>query len=56
MYRQFTDVAPLRQAITIEDIGGTAVYLASNLAAKVTGEVIYVDSGYNILGVPEPAS
>ena len=56
MYRQFTEVAPLRQAITIEDIGGTAVYLASNLAAKVTGEVIYVDSGYNILGVPEPVS
>jgi enoyl-[acyl-carrier protein] reductase I len=56
MYRQFTEVAPLRQVITIEDIGGTAVYLASNLAAKVTGEVIYVDSGYNILGVPEPVN
>lgn len=54
MYRQFTEVAPLQQVITIEDIGGTAVYLASDLAAKVTGEVIYVDSGYNILGVTEP--
>jgi enoyl-[acyl-carrier protein] reductase I len=56
MYRQFSEVAPLRQVITIEDIGGTAVYLASNLASKVTGEVIYVDSGYNILGVPEPVN
>jgi enoyl-[acyl-carrier protein] reductase I len=56
MYRQFTEVAPLRQGITIDDIGGTALYLASNLAAKVTGEVIYVDSGYNILGVTESVS
>lgn len=56
MYRQFTEVAPLQQVITIEDIGGTAIYLASDLAAKVTGEVIYVDSGYNILGVTEPVS
>ena len=54
MYRQFTEVAPLHQPITIEDIGGTAVYLASDLAARVTGEVIYVDSGYNILGATEP--
>jgi enoyl-[acyl-carrier protein] reductase I len=56
MYRQFTEVAPLHQPVTIEDIGGTAVYLSSDLAARVTGEVIYVDSGYNILGAPEPVS
>jgi enoyl-[acyl-carrier protein] reductase I len=49
-------VAPLHQPVTIEDIGGTAVYLSSDLAARVTGEVIYVDSGYNILGAPEPVS
>jgi enoyl-[acyl-carrier protein] reductase I len=54
MYRQFADLAPLRQGITIEDVGGTAVYLASEFSSKVTGQVIYVDSGYNILGVPEP--
>lgn len=54
MYRQFTETAPLKQGITIEDVGGTAVYLCSDLSAKVTGQVIYVDSGYNILGVPEP--
>lgn len=54
MHREFASVAPLRQGITIEDIGGTAVWLSSDLASKVTGEVIYVDSGYNILGVPIP--
>ena len=54
MHREFASVAPLRQGITIEDIGGTAVWLSSDLASKVTGEVIYVDSGYNILGVPNP--
>jgi enoyl-[acyl-carrier protein] reductase I len=52
MYRYFSKVAPLKQEIKIEDIGNTAVYLCSDMAAKTTGEVIYVDSGYNILGVP----
>jgi enoyl-[acyl-carrier protein] reductase I len=54
MYRRFAEIAPLHQNITIEDVGNTAVYLCSDLAAKTTGEVIYVDSGYNILGIPEP--
>jgi enoyl-[acyl-carrier protein] reductase I len=54
MHREFASVAPLRQGITIEDIGGAAVWLSSDLASKVTGEVVYVDSGYNILGVPNP--
>jgi len=54
MHRQFTDYAPLQQEITIEDIGNTAVYLCSDLAAKTTGEIVFVDSGYNILGVPIP--
>ena len=38
--------------ITIDDVGGTAVYLASDLSSAVTGEVVYVDGGFNILGVP----
>jgi enoyl-[acyl-carrier protein] reductase I len=54
MHREFASFAPLRKGITIEDIGGTAVWLCSDLAAKVTGEIVYVDSGYNILGVPNP--
>jgi enoyl-[acyl-carrier protein] reductase I len=54
MYKQFIDFAPLQQEIDIEDVGNTAVYLCSDLSAKTTGEVIYVDSGYNILGVLAP--
>jgi enoyl-[acyl-carrier protein] reductase I len=54
MYRRFAEVAPLHQNVTIDDVGGAAVFLCSDLAAKTTGEVLYVDSGYNILGIPEP--
>ncbi len=54
MYRQFSDIAPLRENITAEDIGRTAVFLCSEMSAKITGEVIYVDSGFSILGAPEP--
>ncbi len=51
LYRSFAEVAPLRANITIDDVAGTAVYLASDLSRQVTGEVIYVDGGFNILGV-----
>ena len=54
MYGKFKDVAPLRRNIGIEDVGGAAVYLASDLSAAVTGETLYVDGGFNILGVPTP--
>ncbi|MEA3350310.1 MAG: enoyl-ACP reductase [Chloroflexota bacterium] len=54
MYRQFTEFAPMQQNITQEDIGNTAVYLCSDLAAKTTGQIVFVDSGYNILAVPAP--
>ena len=50
LYRHFAEINPMRRNIEIEDIGGTAVYLASDLSKMVTGEVIYVDGGYNILG------
>lgn len=53
MYRHFAEIAPLHQNITIEDVGSAAVFLCSDLACKTTGEVLYVDAGYNILGVPE---
>jgi len=52
MYGAFDEVAPLRANISIEDVGRTSVYLASDLSRAVTGEVIYVDGGFNILGVP----
>jgi enoyl-[acyl-carrier protein] reductase I len=52
LYGRFRDVAPLRRNITIEDVGSAAVFLSSDLASAVTGEVMYVDAGFNILGVP----
>jgi len=52
MYGSFAAVAPLRANITIEDVGRSAVYLASDLSSAVTGEVLYVDGGFNVLGVP----
>jgi len=52
MYGEFADVAPLRANITPEDVGKSALYLASDLASAVTGEVIYVDGGFSVMGVP----
>lgn len=52
MYGRFRDVAPIRRNVTIEDVGSAAVFLASDMAAAVTGEVLYVDGGFNVLGVP----
>ncbi len=51
MYKQFAEVSPLRENITIEDVGNAAVFLASDLASRITGEVLYVDSGFNSVGV-----
>ncbi len=52
MYRGFAQIAPLRANITPEDVGRSAVYLASDLSSAVTGETIYVDGGFNIIGTP----
>jgi len=41
----------MRENITIEDVGNAAVFLASDLSARITGEVLYVDSGFNAVGV-----
>lgn len=51
MYKHFADMSPLRENVTIEDVGNLAVFLASDLSTRITGEVIYVDSGFNIMGV-----
>jgi enoyl-[acyl-carrier protein] reductase I len=48
--------APLRRTVSIEEIGGSALYLLSDLSAGVTGEIHYVDSGYNIISMPAPAA
>jgi enoyl-[acyl-carrier protein] reductase I len=43
--------APLRRNVTIEEVGNAGAFLASNLARGITGEVLYVDSGYHIVGL-----
>ena len=45
--------APLRANATLESIGGTAVYLASDYGACTTGEIIRVDGGFHVLGMPQ---
>ena len=55
MHSEFVDIAPLRRNVTNDDVGNAAVYLSSDLASGVTGEVHYVDSGFNIVGVTTPS-
>ena len=43
--------SPLRRNVTIEDVGGAGVYLLSDLASGVTGEIHHVDGGYNVIGM-----
>jgi len=43
--------SPLRRTVTIEDVGNVGAFLCSDLAAGITGEITYVDAGYNILGM-----
>lgn len=44
-------VAPLRRSVTIDEVGNAAAFLCSDLASGITGEVTYVDAGYNTLGM-----
>jgi enoyl-[acyl-carrier protein] reductase I len=48
--------SPLRRAITADDVGDAAVYLLSDLSRSVTGEIHYVDAGYNIVAMPPLAT
>ena len=52
-YRQTEQNAPMRSNATLEAVGGTAVYLASEAGACTTGEIIRVDGGYHVLGMPQ---
>lgn len=45
------NTAPLRRSVTIEDVGNAAAFLCSDLARGITGEIMYVDAGYNIVGM-----
>lgn len=51
MRRIHEERSPLRRNITQEEVGGTALFLASNLASGITGEIIYVDAGYHVMGI-----
>ncbi|CAM2784451.1 Enoyl-[acyl-carrier-protein] reductase [NADH] FabI [Methylobacterium mesophilicum] len=46
--------APLRRTVSLDDVGGSALYLLSPLSGGVTGEVHFVDAGFNIISMPRP--
>ena len=51
MLQHVAGVAPIRRNVTIEDVGNAAAFLCSDLAGGVTGEILHVDGGYNIIGM-----
>ncbi len=56
MQRKFAEYTPMGRGVTIDDVGAAASFLCSDLASAITGEIVYVDGGYNIMGMqlPEP--
>jgi enoyl-[acyl-carrier protein] reductase I len=50
MLSAFAEKAPLKRTVTQEDVANSALYLLGPLSAGVTGEVLYVDAGFNIMG------
>ncbi len=54
MLHHVEQVAPLKRNVTIEDVGNAAAFLCSDLAAGITGETLYVDSGYSHVGMSFP--
>ena len=56
MFKLYEKAAPLRRNVTQEEVGKSAIYLLSDLASGVTGEVLHVDAGYHIMGAPPPSA
>jgi enoyl-[acyl-carrier protein] reductase I len=54
MLGRVAEVAPLRRNVTLEDVGNAAAFLCSDLAAGITGEILYVDSGFSTVGMSFP--
>ncbi len=54
MLRYTDERSPLRRNVNQSEVGDTALWLCSDLSSGVTGEIVHVDAGYNILGMPEP--
>jgi enoyl-[acyl-carrier protein] reductase I len=46
--------SPLRRGVTLDELGGAGLYLLSDLSTGVTGEIHFVDSGYNVIAMPQP--
>tara|TARA_R110002110_G_scaffold415612_6_gene652086 strand:- start:115654 stop:116532 length:879 start_codon:yes stop_codon:yes gene_type:complete len=55
VYNYSRETAPLRRNVVLDDVGGAGLYLLSDLSKAVTGEIHYVDCGYNTIGMPDPA-
>jgi enoyl-[acyl-carrier protein] reductase I len=55
MMAHVAEVAPLRRNVTIEEVGNAAAFLCSPMASGVTGDVLYVDSGFSTVGMSFPA-
>jgi len=55
MFKWNRALSPLKKSVELDHVGGAALYLLSELGAGVTGEVHFVDAGYNVVGVPPPA-
>jgi enoyl-[acyl-carrier protein] reductase I len=51
MLSKAADAAPLKKNVSIEEVGNAAAFLCSDLASGITGELMYVDCGYNIMGL-----
>jgi enoyl-[acyl-carrier protein] reductase I len=54
MLSHVAEVAPLRRNVTLEDVGNAAAFLCSDLAAGITGEILYVDNGFSTVGMSFP--
>lgn len=55
MYNYQRKTSPLRKSITLDEVGGAGLYLCSDLSAGVTGEIHFVDSGFNVISMPNVA-
>ena len=55
MLKHIAENAPLRRNVEVSEVGNTALFLASDLSSGITGETIYVDCGFNIIGIQRPS-
>jgi enoyl-[acyl-carrier protein] reductase I len=51
MLKQVEERTPLRRNVTIDEVGNATAFLCSDLASGITGDILYVDTGYHILGL-----